>query len=76
MINMGDSSMGRVRGVRFTDQEETLIDEFLKNNPLIDFSMMVKLAVFDFIINPKLKLNGIKKKGKDKSNVGQSVKHS
>lgn len=68
--------MSRVRGVRFTDQEEALIDDFLKNNPMLDFSMMVKLAVFDFIKNPRLKLNAIKQTGKDKSHARQPTKHS
>ena len=48
--------MGKVRGVRFTDREESLIDEFLKKNPLIDFSTLAKIAILEFVKNPQISL--------------------
>lgn len=48
--------MSKVRGVRFSDQEEELIEEFLKRNPLIDFSTLSKIAILEFIKNPQISL--------------------
>lgn len=52
--------MSKVRGVRFTDKEEAQIEEFLKKNPLLDFSTMVRLAILEFIKNPKFSLIPVK----------------
>lgn len=59
-------AMGKVRGIRFTDIEETRIQEFLKKNPLIDFSTLARIAVLSFIREPKLDLNPIAKTKKEK----------
>ncbi|GEM_PF-1736472 len=48
--------MGRVRGVRFLDRDEALIEEFLRRNPLIDFSTLAKIAILEFIKNPQINL--------------------
>jgi uncharacterized protein YggT (Ycf19 family) len=45
--------MSKVRGIRFTDKEEAQIEEFLIKNPLLDFSTMVRMAILEFIKNPK-----------------------
>lgn len=52
--------MSKVRGIRFTDKEEAQIEEFLKKNPLLDFSTMVRLAILEFIKNPKFNLIPVK----------------
>ena len=49
-------SKGKVRGVRFTEKEEALIEEFLKINPFLDFSTLAKLAILEFVRNPQLKI--------------------
>lgn len=48
--------MGKVRGLRFTELEEKQIDEFLKANPLIDFSTVARIAILEFVKNPKINL--------------------
>lgn len=52
--------MGKVRGIRFTDKEETQIEEFLVKNPLLDFSTVAKFAILEFIKNPKFNLTPVK----------------
>lgn len=52
--------MSKVRGIRFTDKEESQIEEFLTKNPLLDFSTMAKLAIQEFIRKPTFSLNPIK----------------
>ncbi len=51
--------MSKVRGIRFTEKEEALIEEFLLKNPLIDFSTMAKVAILDFVRNPQISLIGV-----------------
>lgn len=48
--------MGKVRGVRFSDHEEKLIEEFLKKNSLLDFSTLAKVAILEFIKKPQINL--------------------
>ena len=48
--------MSKVRGIRFTSDEEKQIDKFLKNNPLIDFSTIARISILEFIRNPKITL--------------------
>ena len=54
--------MGKVRGIRFTDAEDKLIDEFLKKNPLFDFSMLTKISILQFIKDPKINITPIDSK--------------
>jgi hypothetical protein len=56
--------MGKVRGIRFTDKEERSIEEFLRKNPLLDFSTFAKIAILEFIKNPKINLIAIGQQGK------------
>jgi hypothetical protein len=53
--------MGRVRGVRFSQPEEKLIEEFLRKNSFLDFSTLAKIAILDFIKAPRLSLTPVKK---------------
>lgn len=46
--------MAKVRGVRFTEQEEKLIDEFIRKNPFFDFSTLAKVAILEFIRKPAI----------------------
>lgn len=48
--------VSKVRGVRFTESEEAKIEEFLKKNPLIDFSTLAKIAILEFVKKPELSL--------------------
>lgn len=65
--------MSKVRGVRFTDKEGAQIEEFLNKNPLLDFSTMAKVAILEFIKNPKFNLTPVKQASakKERRNVRQ-----
>jgi hypothetical protein len=56
--------MAKVRGVRFTEQEETLIEEFLKKNPFFDFSTLSKVAILEFIKRPSINFTPVTQKQK------------
>lgn len=51
--------MGKVRGVRFSDKEEKLIEEFLRKNTLLDFSTLAKVAILEFIKKPRINLTPV-----------------
>jgi len=56
--------VSKVRGVRFHPNEDEKVEEFLRSNPLLDFSTLARIAIINFIKNPSLKLipvNRIKK---------------
>jgi hypothetical protein len=48
-----------IKTVRFNKQDIKDIETFLKKNPLIDFSTLVRISVQNFIKNPNFKLNSI-----------------
>lgn len=48
--------MGKVRGIRFSDNEEKLIEEFLRKNALLDFSTIAKIAILEFLKRPQISL--------------------
>ena len=52
--------MKKVRGVRFSEEDEHLINVFLKKNPYMDFSMLVRISVMKFIDDPEIKLVPVK----------------
>ena len=53
--------MGKtVRTVRFDEDESAKIEEFLKRNPLFDFSSLARTAIVRFIHNPDVKITGLK----------------
>ena len=54
--------MAKVRGVRFTEQEESLIEEFIRQNPFFDFSTLAKIAILKFINSPKIEFKPVKEK--------------
>ena len=54
--------MARTRGIRFSEIEEKQIEEFLLNNPFLDFSSMARIAILDFIRNPKITVRPVKDK--------------
>ena len=54
--------MAKVRGVRFTDQEEKMINEFLKKNTIFDFSTLAKIAIISFIQSPNFEIKAVKNK--------------
>lgn len=53
--------MGKVRGVRFSNVEEKLIEEFLRKNSLLDFSTLAKVAILEFIKRPQINLTPVGK---------------
>lgn len=46
--------MSKVRGIRFTESEERLVDEFLKSNSFFDFTTLAKIAILEFIKKPQI----------------------
>jgi hypothetical protein len=63
--------MSKVRGVRFSTDEEKLIEEFLKKNSFFDFSTLAKIAILNFIESPSIQLKAVNAKSKsDKENYG------
>ena len=48
-----------VKTIRFDKQDIKDIEKFLHQNPLIDFSTLVRMSVQNFIKNPDFKLNSI-----------------
>jgi hypothetical protein len=48
-----------VKTVRFKEEEMERIESFLKENPALDFSTLIRLAVAKFITAPTL--NSVKK---------------
>lgn len=52
--------MSRTRAIRFSNEEERQIDEFLKSNPFFDFSTMGRMAILSFIKDPKITVKPIK----------------
>jgi hypothetical protein len=49
-------------GVRFTEAEENLIEEFLKKNPYFDFSTLAKISILEFIKKPEINLTAVGQK--------------
>jgi hypothetical protein len=50
------------RAVRFSEEENEAIKEFLKNNPFLDFSTVAKMAILKFIQKPEIQLKAAKLK--------------
>ena len=48
------------RTVRFKKDEADLIDRFLQSNPFFDFSSLTRIAMMQFIQDPRLPLNAVK----------------
>lgn len=58
------------RAIRFTEEENNAIKEFLKLNPYFDFTTVAKMAILNFIQNPSLNLQATKiknQKSKERS---------
>jgi hypothetical protein len=51
--------VSKIRGVRFSKEEEKCISEFLNKNPLIDFSTLAKIAILNFIKHPEIRLTPV-----------------
>ncbi len=44
------------RAVRFSSEDEDLIQEFLELNPFLDFSTLARMAILQFMKNPKFEI--------------------
>ena len=65
--------MARVRGVRFTVQEEALIEEFLKKNPFFDFSTLAKVAILEFVRKPNINFTAVGRKQKKEAQDARTI---
>ena len=53
--------MSKTRAIRFSDKEQRQIEEFLAKNPFFDFSTLARMAILEFVENPKMTLKAVKK---------------
>ncbi len=58
--------MARTRAIRFSDSEELQIEQFLRENSFLDFSTLARLAIIDFVKNPKITLRPVMDKARAK----------
>ena len=47
------------KALRFSDDEYRQIQQFLDKNPFFDFSTLARVAILEFIRNPKLEINAV-----------------
>lgn len=59
--------MSKVRGIRFNNKEESLVEEFLNENPLIDFTTLAKIAILEFVKRPQITLRPVLRNQKTRS---------
>jgi hypothetical protein len=52
--------MSKTRAIRFSEREEEQIEEFLRANPIFDFSSLARTAIIAFIRRPNLALKAVK----------------
>jgi hypothetical protein len=55
-VQSGEGDLSKVRGIRFNEKEDKLVDRFLKANPFLDFTTLAKIAILEFIKKPNLNL--------------------
>ena len=60
------------KAVRFSKEEEELINEFILSNPMFDFSTLARVAILNFIKNPEIKLTPVTIKEKLNKNTPSS----
>lgn len=58
--------MSRTRAIRFSTSEERQIEEFLRQNPFLDFSSLARLAIMKFIEKPEIEIRPVRQAGKPK----------
>jgi hypothetical protein len=51
--------MTKTRAIRFSEQDEKKIEEFLSKNTFLDFSSLARLAIINFIQQPKIDIKPI-----------------
>ena len=57
-----EPQLTKTRAIRLSDQEDRLIEEFLKKNAFFDFSSLARTAIRAFVENPHLNITPVKKK--------------
>jgi hypothetical protein len=62
------------RTVRFKKEEADLIDRFLAENPIFDFSTLSRVALLRFIKDPKLELRALDVTPSARQDQQQSVR--
>lgn len=51
--------MPKTRAIRFSDEEDRLIERFLSKNPFFDFSSLARAAILAFMKDPKITVTPI-----------------
>lgn len=55
------------RAIRFSEQENKAIKDFLEKNPFFDFSTIARMAILNFIEKPEINLTATKIDKEDSS---------
>lgn len=56
-----DSTQSHSRTVRFKKKELKEIEEFLRLNPMFDFSSLARMAIQSFVRDPKVRIKAVSK---------------
>ena len=54
--------MSKTKAIRLSESDEKLISEFLRMNPIFDFSSLARTAILAFIQDPKMRITPVKRK--------------
>ena len=60
------TAASKTRAIRLSENEEKMIQEFLRKNPFFDFSSLARTAIVQFIQNPSLEIRPVKQGGRRK----------
>ena len=65
--------MTKTRAIRLSENDDKLIEEFLKKNPFFDFSSLARAAIISFVENPQLNITPVKnmKRSRKEAERGQ-----
>jgi len=53
--------VSKTRGIRLSDKEDQIIEEFLQQNSFLDFSTLARMAILSFVKEPRITLKAVSK---------------
>lgn len=63
--------MSKVRAVRLSPAEEKQVQEFLKRNPIFDFSTLARTALMRFVKQPNMEIKSVNPRKQKSTEVTQ-----
>jgi hypothetical protein len=63
----------KTRAVRLPEEDEKLVAEFLKRNPIFDFSTLTRIALRQFISSPSVNLKAVVPEAKGRVNARNKI---